>query len=188
MNIWRTPTTSALSLSSEGLSRQFPVQYIGSGESQRLIGDIVLPYHDSFFVLSDEMESDFFDLVLIFAWSEVSGDDPDRRDTSIPKGMISLKIEERLNTTEYLLALRRTWIINYWPVPSFRIETVSTHLWCSEQNLSGVVPCWAMGYRPYCNENVWVLNDSQLWTKMDLEKKDLLKSEPERQESNIAWP
>ena len=102
MNIWRTPTISALSPSSEGLSRQFPVQYIGSGESQRSIGDIVLPYHDSFFVLSDEMKSDFFDLVLIFAWSKVPGGDPDRRDTSIPKRRISLK---KWGTIEYCWVL-----------------------------------------------------------------------------------
>ena len=51
---------------------------MGSGEPQRLMGDIVLPYHDSFSVLSVEMESDFFDLVLIgdiFVGSKVPGCD-----------------------------------------------------------------------------------------------------------------
>lgn len=59
------PTTSALGLPSGGdFSRHCPVQYIDSGDPLRLMGDIVLPYHDSFST-SVEMESDFFDLVLI---------------------------------------------------------------------------------------------------------------------------
>lgn len=55
-------TTSAVSLSAkEGLSRHSPVQNIASGEPQRSMGDIVLPYHGP---ISVEMESDFFDLVI----------------------------------------------------------------------------------------------------------------------------
>ena len=89
-----TLTTSGLGLpSSEGLSRHFPVQYVGSGEPEHLMGNIVLPYHDSFFsILSVEMKSDFFDLGIIgdiFAGSKVPGDDPDRRHTSNPKRRIS---------------------------------------------------------------------------------------------------
>ena len=65
--------------SATGLSRHFPVQYIDSGEPQRSMGDIVLPpYHDSF-AISVEIESDFFDLVLIGddigGRSNVPGDD-----------------------------------------------------------------------------------------------------------------
>ena len=67
------------------------------------MGDILLPYHDSFSILSVEIERDLFDLDLkyldlkvldlkgdIFAISKVPGDDPDRRDTSIPERRISL--------------------------------------------------------------------------------------------------
>jgi hypothetical protein len=64
--------------SNEGFSRHFPVQYIDSGEPQRSMGDIVLPYHDSLFSISVEIESDFFDLVVIddiFVRSKVPGDD-----------------------------------------------------------------------------------------------------------------
>jgi hypothetical protein len=80
----RTPTTSALSFSSEGLYRQFPLQYIDSGELQRMIGKVSLPYHNSFSPpISVEMESDFFDLILIgdtcarpnVREDDVSGDD-----------------------------------------------------------------------------------------------------------------
>jgi hypothetical protein len=43
------------------------------------MGDIViLPYHDSFFSISVDIESDFFDLVVIgdiFVRSKVPGDD-----------------------------------------------------------------------------------------------------------------
>jgi hypothetical protein len=42
------------------------------------MGDIVLSYHDSFFSTSVEIESDFFDLVVIgdiFVRSKVPGDD-----------------------------------------------------------------------------------------------------------------
>jgi hypothetical protein len=73
-----TPTMSALGPSSEGFSRHFPVQYIDSGEPQRLMGDIVSPYQDSFSILSVIMESDFFDLVRIgdiLARSKVPGED-----------------------------------------------------------------------------------------------------------------
>ena len=54
------------------------MQYIGSGEPQRLVGEIVLPYNDSFSVLLVEMEGDFFNLVAvgdISAQSKVIEDD-----------------------------------------------------------------------------------------------------------------
>lgn len=59
----RTLTTSALG--SPSSKEQFPVQYMASGEPQRLMGDIVLPYHASPSKFSVVMERDFFDLVRI---------------------------------------------------------------------------------------------------------------------------
>ena len=60
----KTPTTSARGSppSSKG---QFPVQYIDSGEPQRSMGDILLPYQDSVSIFSVVMERDIFDFVLI---------------------------------------------------------------------------------------------------------------------------
>lgn len=62
---WKTHTTSAINLSSEGgLSRHCPVQYRDTGEPQRSMGDRVLPYHDAFSMLV-EIESDLLGLLAI---------------------------------------------------------------------------------------------------------------------------
>ena len=64
------------------------------------MGDVALPYHDSFFSISVEIESDFFDLVVIgdmCVRSKVPGDDDtgDERTWSVDVRFIVIQVALR---------------------------------------------------------------------------------------------